>query len=162
MRRAAVLSLVVLTFFAAACQTSKTAKTPEPPKNPQAAVNERVGIMKSFIGALGASNQYAQGKITAAAAKAKLDPARAGLDRLDGLFVPGTALGDKGVTESRALATIFGKNSDFDDKLAELASAFGDIDKALSHDSKTQAASAVTRTKNACVSCHNKYRTPDE
>ena len=159
MRRiVAIVSVVVLTLFASACQTTKH----EPPKNPQTLVDQRVAIMKTFIGGLGASSQFAQGKAPAAAAKAKVNIARSGLERLDDLFVPGTALGDRGVTKSRALTTIFAKNSDFHDKLRELSAAFADIDGALSHESKNETATAVQRTKTACLSCHSKFRTPDE
>jgi len=155
---ARVFSLIVLSLFAASCQTPKH----EPPKDPQNLVDQRVAIMKTFIAGLGASSQYAQGKQTAAAAKAKLDIARSGAERLDELFAPGTALGDRGVTKSRALSTIFAKNSDFGDKLRELRSAFTELDGALTRDSKTEAATAAQRTKSACLSCHTKYRTPDE
>lgn len=158
MRRIIAVAPLVLTLLAAACQTTKH----EPPKDPQSLVDQRVAIMKTFIGGLGASSQYAQGKAPAAAAKAKLDVARAGLERLDDLFVPGAALGDRGVAKSRALATIFGKNSDFRDKLRELSSAFAELDGALLRASKSDAAAAVQRAKSACLSCHNKYRTPDE
>ena len=142
-------------FTLAACATTQS-----PPANPQGVVNERVAIMKSFVGALTASAQYAQGKGTAQDAKTKLTAARTGVDRLQTLFPPGTALGDRGVTQSRALSTIFASRPDFDAKRATLADALAGLDASLAQ--KTNAAKQIPIVKNACLACHSKYRSADE
>jgi cytochrome c556 len=132
------------------------------PDNPQAVVNQRVGIMKSFVAALGTANAFTQGKATADAAKAKVAVARTGAGQLADLFPRGTALGDRGITDSRALSTIFANRSDFDSKRAALVDAFAVLDGALAKNAKADATKYVTQTKNACLSCHSRYRTPDE
>jgi cytochrome c556 len=142
----------------AACATL----TDTPPANPQSVVDERVRIMKSFGAALGAANNYGQGKATVAEAKAKLAPARASMERIGDLFPRGTALGDRGVTQSRALSTIFTNRSDFADKMEALAEAFATLDGALARNAKAEAASAVGQVRNACNTCHTKYRAPED
>jgi len=158
MRRTQIGSLLVATvFLAAACTTMMD----RPPADPQAVVNERIAVMKGFVGALATSGQYLQGKTTAAAAKTKLAAARQGAGRLENLFPRGTALGDRGVSESRALSTIFANRSDFDDKREALVAALADLDTALGG-SKEAAAKAIQSTKDACLACHNRYRAPGD
>ena len=147
----------VLTTALAACATQES-----PPKNPQRVVNERIAVMKSFAGALGAAGNFAQGKATVEAAKAKLAAARAGAERLGDLVPRGTALGDRGVTTSRALSTIFANRSDFDSKRAALEDALAALDGALAKNSKSEAVKHVAPVKNACAACHARYRAPDE
>lgn len=142
----------------AACATS----TDTPPANPQGVVDERQRIMKSFGAAFGAANNYGQGKATVAEAKAKLAAARASMGRIGDLFPRGTALGDRGVTQSRALTTIFANRGDFADKMEALAAAFATLDGALARNAKAEAASAVGRTRTACNSCHTKFRAPED
>jgi cytochrome c556 len=133
-----------------------------PPENPQRVVDERVRAMKSFGGALAATANYAQDKASAAEAKTKLAAARANLERVADLFPKGTALGDKGVTQSRALSTIFTNRGDFEDKLDALGQAFATLDAALAKNTKSETMSALAPTRAACTACHNKYRAPEE
>jgi cytochrome c556 len=132
------------------------------PENPQAVIKERVAIMKGFVGALSASGAYAQGKGNAKDAQAKVAAARAGASKLDKLFPRGTALGDKGVTNSRALSTIFANRSDFEAKVSATARALGAIDAALLSGAKPAVTAALGQAKGACGACHAKYRTADE
>jgi cytochrome c556 len=141
----------------AACATEDTA-----PENPQAVVNARVAIMKSFAGALGATGAFADGKGSAAAAKTRLVTARDGVARLENLFPRGTALGDRGVTTSRALSTIFANRSDFDKKHEALADALATLDAALAKGAKADTARALNAAKNACQACHGRYRAAEE
>lgn len=147
----------VLAAALVACATLES-----PPENPQTVVNERVAVMKSFAGALGAAGNFAQGKATAATAKAKLATARGGAGRLGDLFPRGTALGDRGVKNSRALSTIFANRSDFDAKRDTLENTLAELDDALAKNSKSEAAKRTTAVKGACAACHTRYRTPDE
>ena len=142
----------------AGCQTIMDA----PPSNPQAVVDQRVSIMKGFVGSLGASSAFTQGKGDARSAQSKVAAARAGAAKLDGMFPRGTALGDKGVAKSRALSTIFTNRSDFEAKLAASAQTLATLESALARGSKADTTGALAGAKNACVSCHNKYRTADE
>jgi cytochrome c556 len=132
------------------------------PSNPQGVVDQRVAIMKSFVGALSTSGGYAQGKATAKDAQAKVASARAGADRLDGLFPRGTALGDKGVTKSRALSTIFSNRGDFDAKNAAMVRAFAALDAVLVRGAKGEVPGALNALKGTCGACHDKYRAADE
>jgi cytochrome c556 len=132
------------------------------PDNPQAVIKERVQIMKGFVGALSASGAYVQGKGTAKDALVKVAAARAGADRASALFPRGTALGDKGVANSRALSTIFANRSDFDAKLEATVRAFGAIDAALMRGAKDEVTASLNATKGTCGACHAKYRTADE
>jgi cytochrome c556 len=156
MMRTAIATSVVLAL--AACATIES----RPPDNPQAVVNQRVAVMRTFGQAVGTATNAAQGKTTAAAAKAKLSPARAGLARVPGLFPRGTALGDKGVTQSRALSTIFTNRSDFERKFDALDTAFAGLDAALASASKETISKAVANVRSACTQCHNKYRAAEE
>jgi cytochrome c556 len=142
----------------AGCQTIMDA----PPANPQAVIDQRVSIMKGFVGALGASVAFTQGKGDARAAQTKVAAARAGAAKLDGLFPRGTALGDRGVAKSRALSTIFTNRSDFEAKLAASAQTLGALGGALARGSKADTTAALNSAKAACGSCHNKYRAADE
>jgi cytochrome c556 len=132
------------------------------PDNPQAVIKERVAIMKGFVGALSASGAYTQGKGTLKDAQTKVAAARAGADKVQRLFPRGTALGDKGVTDSRALSTIFTNRSDFDAKLGETMHALAALDAALAGGAKAGVTAAIGQTKSACVACHTRYRTADE
>jgi len=151
------------TFVTAAALLALAAcATLSPPANPQSVVNERVTIMKNFVGALTASGQYTQGKGTAQDAKTKLAAARAGVDRLENLFPPGTALGDRGVTTSRALSTIFANRADFDAKRAKFGQVLAALDAAVGQNAKPETAKQITAVKSTCLACHAKYRTADE
>ena len=132
------------------------------PDNPQAVVDQRVAVMKSFVGALQASGAYASGKGTQGDAQTKLAAARSGLQRLAGLFPRGTALGDKGVTKSRALSTIFANRGDFDGLMADADAGLAALQGAVTRGAAAESGDAISKVKPACVSCHNKYRTADE
>lgn len=157
MRRKHLATTSLMTLALAACATFDVV-----PENPQALVNERIAIMKGFVAALTASGQFAQDKPTAPGAKAKVAAARAGVERLDDLFPKGTALGDRGVAQSRALSTIFTNRADFDGKRQALAGALAALDSALSKNSKADVAKQLQQTKTTCGACHTRYRTPDE
>jgi cytochrome c556 len=133
-----------------------------PPENPQLVVNQRVTIMKSFVGALTLSGNFVQGKGTAAVAQTKVAAALAGVDKLEELFPRGTALGDRGVATSRALSTIFSNRSDFDAKRETLGAALGTLDVALVKKSKPGADRALADVKSACNACHTRYRAPED
>jgi cytochrome c556 len=154
--RKVLLSFVLLGV--GGCQTMMES----PPANPQTVIGQRVGIMKGFVDALSASSAFAQGKGGAPAAQAKVATARAGAAKLEGLFPRGTALGDKGVTRSRALSTIFKSRSDFEAKLAASAQTLAALEGALARGSKADTTGALNRAKAACGSCHDKYRAADE
>jgi cytochrome c556 len=154
------LRALVAGFIASALVACATQESP--PENPQGVVNERVAVMKSFIAALVAAGNFAQGKATAETAKAKVTAARAGAGRLSDLFPRGTALGDRGVKTSRALSTIFANRADFDAKRAALENTLAALDGALAENSKTDAAKLIAPVKSACLACHAHYRTPDE
>lgn len=133
-----------------------------PPSNPQAVVDQRVSIMKGFVGALGAASAFTQGKGDARAAQTKVAAARGGAAKLDGLFPRGTALGDRGVAKSRALSTIFTNRADFEAKLGASAQTLATLEGALTRGSKADTTGALNSAKAACGSCHNKYRAADE
>lgn len=133
-----------------------------PPANPQAVIDQRVSIMKGFVGALTDASAFTQGKGGAPAARAKVTAARGKVERLADLFPRGTALGDKGVAKSRALTTIFTNRSDFEAKLSAAGQALGGLEGALARGSKADATAALNVAKNACGACHNKYRAADE
>lgn len=157
--------LVAKRFAAALCLAIALlgcSTTQSPPENPQAVVKQRIAIMKSFPGALATAGAFAQGKGTAEAAGAKLAVARTGAERLRDLFPPGTALGDRGVSDSRALSTIFANRADFDAKRTALEDALTGLETALAKKSKVETANLVTSAKSACAACHGRYRTPDE
>ena len=139
-----------------------TIMEPGPPANPQAVVNERVAVMKTFGGALGARINFTQGKATAADAQKKVASASAQVDRVPGLFPRGTALGDRGVTQSRALSTIFINRGDFEGKFDTLGRAFANLEATLAKNAKADATKAVADTRAACAACHNKYRAPED
>ena len=143
----------------AACTTLTEERSPA---NPQAVVGQRVAMMKTFGGALGAATNQTQGKATAAAARKNIAAARAQLEGAPSLFPRGTALGDRGVTKSRALSTIFLNRSDFEAKFDALAGRFAELDAALAKNAKAETAKAVADTRAACSACHNKYRAPEE
>ncbi|MEQ1865773.1 MAG: cytochrome c [Micropepsaceae bacterium] len=157
MRTQHLATTSLITLALAACATFDV-----PPDNPQALVNERIAIMKGFVAALTATGQFTQDKATAAAAKAKVAASRAGVERLDDLFPKGTALGDRGVKQSRALSTIFANRADFETKRAALADALQALEIALSKNTKADAARELQQTKSTCGACHTRYRTPDE
>lgn len=152
-----ILVVAAMLALAACAMTSET-----PPENPQRVVDDRVRIMKGFGGALGAATNYGQGKATVAEAKTKLAAARANLERVAGLFPRGTALGDRGVSRSRALATIFTNRDDFEEKLDALANAFAALDAALAKNVVSGATGALGPVRAACNACHTKYRAPEE
>jgi cytochrome c556 len=154
-RHLATSSLIALAL--AACATIDVV-----PENPQALVNERIAIMKGFVAALTASGQFTQDKATAQTAKSKMAAARAGVERLDDLFPKGTALGDRGVKNSRALSTIFANRPDFETKRSNLADTLSVLDAALAKSSKADAAKTIVQVKNACAACHTRFRSPDE
>lgn len=133
-----------------------------PPANPQSVVDQRVAVMKTFGAALGAATNQTQGKATAAAARKNIAAARAQLERAPSLFPRGTALGDRGVTQSRALSTIFINRSDFDAKFDALAGRFAELDTALAKNAKAETMKALADTRAACSACHNKYRAPED
>jgi cytochrome c556 len=157
-----IVRRALLALAAALVLTACTMMSDMPPANPQAVVDERVTIMKGFVGALAATTNYTQGKATAAAARTKLTAARANMGRIGDLFPRGTALGDRGVTHSRALSTIFTNRSDFADKLEALAAALATLDEPLTRDAKAQTMTALAAVKTACTSCHDKYRAPED
>ena len=157
-----IVRRAALAISAALALAACTTMSDTPPDNPQTVVDERVAIMKSFVGALAATANYTQGKATAAAAKTKLTAARANMGRIGDLFPRGTALGDKGVTHSRALSTIFTNRGDFADKMEALAAAFATLDEPLTRDAKAQTTTALASVKSACTSCHDKYRAPED
>ncbi len=148
-------------FLAAAAFALAACATDQPPANPQNVVDQRVAIMKGFASALGASSNFVQGKGTQAAAKAKLSAARADLERVVEMFPRGTALGDRGVTQSRTLTTVFANRSDFEEKFGALDRAFAALDEGLAKN-KEATSPAVAGVKAACTSCHNKYRAPED
>jgi cytochrome c556 len=152
-----ILVVAAALALAACAMLSET-----PPENPQRVVDDRVRMMKGFGGALGAATNYSQDKAGAAEAKAKLAAARANLERIGDLFPKGTALGDRGVTQSRALSTIFTNRGDFEDKFDALGSAFATLDAALAKNAKAEAMSALNATRAACNACHSKYRAPED
>lgn len=155
-------TLTTLAIAAALALAACGTLTDTPPENPQRVIDERVRIMKGFGAAFTAANNYGQGKATVADAKAKLAPARASMERLGDLFPRGTALGDRGVKQSRALSTIFTNRGDFADRLEALAENFATLDGALARNAKADAASAVGQVRNTCNSCHTKYRAPED
>lgn len=155
-------SFVVSSTAALALTACATITMQSPPENPQTIVNERVAIMKNFAGALGAAGQFAQGKGTSKDAMTKLTAARTGADRLAYLFPPGTALGDRGVANSRALSTIFSKRDDFGAKRENLVEVLAVLDTAVSQRTKAEVAKQVATTKDACLACHTKYRAAEE
>jgi cytochrome c556 len=142
---------------AAACTTD-----PGPPANPQGVVDQRVAIMKGFAGAIGASANFTQGKASTADARAKLGPARASIERVGDLFPRGTALGDRGVRQSRALSTIFANRDDFEGKLDNLSETLAALDATLAKNAKSQATKALAAARAACNACHTKYRAPED
>lgn len=148
-------------FLAAAAFALAACATDQPPADPQSVVDQRVAIMKGFASALGASSNFVQGKGTQAVAKAKLSAARANLERVVEMFPRGTALGDRGVRQSRTLTTVFANRSDFDEKFVALSRAFATLDGALAKN-KDAASPAVASVKAACTACHNKYRAPED
>jgi cytochrome c556 len=154
--------LRITVAFGVATALSACSTTQPPPENPQAVVNQRVAVMKGFAGALGAAGNFAQGKGSAEAAKAKIAAARKGAERLEDLFPPGTALGDRGVSDSRALSTIFTNRRDFDAKRAALEEALAALEGALAKKSNGETGKLVTSAKSTCAACHSRYRTPDE
>ena len=143
----------------AACTTIIEEK---PPANPQAVVNQRVAIMKTFGAALGAATNQTQGKTTLAAARKSVADAGAAVEPAPGLFPRGTALGDRGVTQSRALSIIFANRSDFEAKFSVLADRFAQLDAALAKNAKAETTNALADTRAACSACHNKYRAPED
>lgn len=145
------------TLAVAACATD-----PGPPANPQGVVDQRVAIMKGFAGAIGATTNFTQGKASAADARAKLGPARAGIERVGDLFPRGTALGDRGVRQSRALSTIFANRDDFEGKLDTLSETLAALDDALAKNAKGQATKALAAARAACSACHTRYRAPED
>lgn len=147
---------------AAALAACTTLTEQPPPANPQKVVDERVALMRGFGGALGASINYTQGKATAAEAHKKVKAAAPGVARVANLFPRGTALGDKGVTQSRALSTIFTNRGDFEAKLDALGGAFATLEAALAKNDKAGATAAAATTRNTCAACHNKYRAPED
>jgi cytochrome c556 len=151
----AAMCLALLALIA--CATDDTR-----PENPQAVVNERIAIMKTFAAALAAADNYARGKGTVEAARAKVAPALHGAERLKDLVPRGTALGDRGVTTSRALSTIFANRSDFDDKREALADALAAMDVALAKKSKSDLAKRIPAAKGACQACHARYRAAED
>jgi len=155
--RTALCSTAILAL--AACTTLIEEK---PPANPQSVVDQRVGLMKKLGGALGAAANYTQGKTTAAAARKSVADARAGIEPATKLFPRGTALGDKGVTQSRALSIIFANRSDFEAKFAALSDRLAALDAALAKNAKADVTKAMAGTRAACSACHNKYRAPED
>jgi cytochrome c556 len=153
-----IVLAMAATCVLSACQTFE----PGPPANPQRVVDQRVAVMKSFGGTVGAVTNVMQGKATAASARTKLATARTDVERVADLFPPGTALGDKGVTQSRALSTIFKNRADFDRKFASLADALAKLDAALAKNAKDEISTTFAATRNACAQCHNKYRAPED
>lgn len=143
----------------AACTTLTEER---PPANPQGVVAQRVALMKTLGSALGAATNQTQGKTTAAAARKSIATARAQLEGAPKLFPRGTALGDRGVTQSRALSTIFINRSDFEAKFDTLAGRLAELDAALAKNAKAETAKALADTRAACSACHNKYRAPEE
>jgi len=155
--RTALMSAATLAL--AACTTLIEEK---PPANPQSVVDQRVGLMKKFGAALGAAANQAQGKTTVAAARKTVADARAGLEPVTKLFPRGTALGDRGVTQSRALSIIFANRSDFEAKFDALAGRLAQLDAALAKNAKADIAKAIADTRTACSACHDKYRAPED
>lgn len=142
----------------AACTTL----TDAPPADPQKVIDERVAMMKSFVGALGTSTQYTQDKAPILAAQGKVAIARRKLKAAQSLFPRGTALGDRGVTRSRALSTIFANRDDFDAKFDALAASLAGLDAALAKNAKADVTAALASTKKTCLACHDKYRAPED
>lgn len=157
MRTLARPALALATLTLLACETGNV-----PPANPQQVVDERVAVMKSLGAALAATNAFVQGKGTAPAAQSKVALARNNAQRIPQMFPRGTALGDKGVANSRALSTIFTNRGDFDKKASSLLAKLDGLVGALQGNSKSEATSALAATKNACASCHDKFRAADE
>ena len=157
MRSFARPALALATLTLVACETGNV-----PPANPQQVIDERVAVMKSLGAALAATNAFVQGKGTGPAAQAKLSAARNNALRIPQMFPRGTALGDKGVANSRALSTIFTSRSDFDNKANALTAKLDQLERALASKAKAEASSALTAAKSACASCHDKYRAADE
>lgn len=157
MHRARIALAFATVSACAACTTDRP-----PPANPQSVVDQRVAIMKSFGGAIGATTSFTQGKATAAVAKTKLGQARANVDRLADLFPRGTALGDRGVRESRALSTIFANRADFEGKIDTLRERLAALDAPVAKGAKPEATKALAAARAACSACHNKYRAPED
>ena len=157
MRNLARPALALATLTLVACETGNV-----PPANPQQVIDERVAVMKSLGAALAATNAFVQGKGAAPAAQSKLSLARKNAERLAQLFPRGTALGDKGVTSSRALSTIFTNRGDFDKKADALLGKLDQLANGLATASKSDTLSSLSAAKNACTSCHDKYRAADE
>ena len=157
MRNIARPALALATLTLVACETGNV-----PPANPQQVIDERVAVMKSLGAALAATNAFVQGKGTAPAAHAKLSTARNNALRIAKLFPRGTALGDKGVSNSRALSTIFTSRNDFDKKANTLLEKLDQLASALSTNAKADVSSTLASAKGACTSCHDKYRAADD
>lgn len=159
LHRTARTALLAASFLAiAACTTL----TDTPPADPQKVIDERVAAMKSFVSALGTVTQYTQDKAPVLAAQGKVAIARGKLKAAQSLFPRGTALGDRGVTRSRALSTIFSNRADFDAKFDALAANFAALDAALAKNAKADAATALAATKKTRLACHDKYRAPED
>jgi len=154
--RKVLLSFVLI--GAGGCQSMMDA----PPANPQAVIDQRVSVMKGFVGALTDASAFVQGKGGAPAARTKVATARAKAEPLADLFPRGTALGDRGVAKSRALSTIFSNRSDFEAKLGASAQTLAALEGALARGSKADTTGALNKAKAACGSCHDKYRAADE
>ena len=152
-RSAAALATLTLV----ACETGGP-----PPADPQRVVNERVAIMKSLGAALLATAAFTQSKGQPADALAKLSVARKNAERVPDMFPRGTALGDKGVANSRALTTIFANRNDFDNKASTLQARLAELEAAVTKGAKADATTALASTKAACAACHTKYRAADE
>jgi cytochrome c556 len=155
--RTALSSTAILALVACTTLTEE-----KPPANPQGVVDQRVGLMKKFGAALGAAVNQTQGKATLAVARKAVADARAGVEQAPKLFPRGTALGDRGVKQSRALSIIFANRSDFEAKFDTLADRLAALDAALAKNAKAEITKAVADTRAACSACHNKYRAPED
>lgn len=133
-----------------------------PPANPQVLIDQRVAVMKTFGAAVGAATNQTQGKTTTAAARKSIAAARTQREGAAKLFPRGTALGDRGVTQSRALSTIFTNCGDFEAKFDALEDRFAQLDAALAKNAKAETAKALADARAACSACHNKYRAPED
>ncbi|MDZ4865859.1 MAG: cytochrome c [Alphaproteobacteria bacterium] len=160
--RLSLLHVAAAAGIAVALAACTTLIEEKPPANPQAVVNQRVAIMKTLGAALGTATNQTQGKTTAAAARKSVVDARTALARAPQLFPRGTALGDRGVTQSRALSIIFANRSDFEGKFSVLADRLAQLDAALAKGAKAETTKAITDTRAACSACHNKYRAPED
>lgn len=153
------LLLLCATAGISVALVSCVGKTPDRP--PQQIVDERVSVMKSFVGVLVQTGKFLKGEGPAADALAKVSAARAAAGRIPSMFPAGTAPGDAGVVSSRALPPVWSNAGDFSAKAKALETAFATLETALTANNVDQTKAGIDTTKKACLACHDTYRGPE-